>query len=604
MNKVVGTLTSVVGLFLMTTMSGHAAAATGATNEEKPQGCIVSLQTGEKYCLPVGERSGYSLPSWIKSHEVYVQAEEGSAVMLSDYDNLSYNRLAVFEGTVDNQKLSSVKAYNGQILDFSTPRSMRVVASNKPLGCIVSLETGDKYCMPVGERSGYSLPSWIKSHEVYVQASEGSAVMLSDWDNLSYNRLAVFQGTVENQKMTNVKAFNGQNLDFSAPRSMRVVASDKALGCIVSLETGDRYCLPVGERSGYSLPSWIYAHEVYVEPSEGTAVMLGNWDNLSYNRIAVFSCHTPNLALENVKAYDGQNLDFSAPRSMRVLAATKASDQVINGTSGDDVLHGCSGNDVITGFNGNDTLYGGAGNDIINGSNGDDVLHGGKGDDKLFGAGGNDSLFGDEGNDVLQAGYDDDIIMDGGTGLDLYIGSEGNDTMVFDQEDFSNEAFLTQNGTVYVGDRGFDKLTVSGDANIDLSGSSYYASGKVPGSKAIAQVEAIVAETGNQTVTVNASAIFSQSDNMQTVTNTDPGAWNGFVAYLGDGNDTLNVEAGIWQYDANASASVAITNDMITFMSLSFQQVTELRAYVFTYANSKITVWTDAETVQANGNGL
>ncbi len=332
----------------------------------------------------------------------------------------------------------------GIFMVFSFGNAM---AAEIPQGCIVSLNTGTKYCLPIGKRSGYSLPSWIKSHEVYVQAEEGTAVMLSDWDNLPYNRPATFPGTVENQKMTNVSAYNGKKLDFSSPRSMRVVTNNQPLGCIVSLKTNARYCLSVGQRSGYSLPTWIKSHEVYVEPSAGTAVILSDWDNLSHNRLGIFNCMTPNSQLENVKSSKGQNLDFSSPQSMRVIANTMSSDQVINGTASDDVLHGCSGND---------TIFGGPGNDIINGSNGDNILHGGLGDDKLFGAGGNDSLYGDAGNDILQASYKNKVIMNGGTGFDVYIGSEGNDTMHFDQEDFSNEAFLVRNGNIYTGERGFD----------------------------------------------------------------------------------------------------------------------------------------------------
>lgn len=48
--------------------------------------------------------------------------------MLSDWDNLSYNRLAVFTGYTPNSELEAVKAYNGKVLDFSAPRSMRVVS--------------------------------------------------------------------------------------------------------------------------------------------------------------------------------------------------------------------------------------------------------------------------------------------------------------------------------------------------------------------------------------------------------------------------------------------------------------------------------------------
>jgi len=96
-------------------------------------------------------------------------------------------------------------------------------------GCIISLETGEKYCLKVGERSGYSLPSFIYKHEVDVVAAPGTGVMLSDWDNLSYNRLAVFTGYTPNQELESVKAYNGQFLDFSAPGSMRVVAKEQAI---------------------------------------------------------------------------------------------------------------------------------------------------------------------------------------------------------------------------------------------------------------------------------------------------------------------------------------------------------------------------------------
>ncbi len=96
-------------------------------------------------------------------------------------------------------------------------------------GCIISLETGEKYCLKVGERSGYSLPSFIYKHEVDVVAAPGTGVMLSDWDNLSYNHLAVFTGYTPNQELESVKAYNGQFLDFSAPKSMRVVAKEQAI---------------------------------------------------------------------------------------------------------------------------------------------------------------------------------------------------------------------------------------------------------------------------------------------------------------------------------------------------------------------------------------
>jgi len=284
-----------------------------------PQGCIVNIDTGQKYCLPVGQRSPYSLPEYVYNKPVYVDAPEGTGVMLSDWDNLSYNRIATFVGTVTNAELKSVKAQNGKNLDFSHPRSMRVVNSTVPLGCIISTDMQEKYCLPAGKRSPYSLPKFIYNKPVYVNAPEGTGVMLSDWDNLSYNHIATFVGTVTNAELKSVKAQNGENLDFSHPHSMRVVESTTPLGCIISTDMQEKYCLPAGKRSPYSLPKYIYDKPVNVNASEGTGVMLCDWDNLSYNHLATFVGVVPNEQLKHVKAQNGKYLDFSHPHSMRVV---------------------------------------------------------------------------------------------------------------------------------------------------------------------------------------------------------------------------------------------------------------------------------------------
>uniref|UniRef100_UPI0004808BE2 calcium-binding protein n=1 Tax=Enterovibrio calviensis TaxID=91359 RepID=UPI0004808BE2 len=271
----------------------------------------------------------------------------------------------------------------------------------------------------------------------------------------------------------------------------------------------------------------------------------------------------------------------------------------IYGDDGDDVIEGDIGDDTINGGDGDDTLHGGKGNDTLNGGRGDDVIYGGAGDDLLLGSGGNDSLFGGKGNDILRAGYDNDIIMDGGAGLDIYQGSEGNDTLVFDQEDFSDLTFLQENKTIYIGDRGFDQLLVEGDANVDLTGASY---GVTSGPKPIAQVEAIVAGEGDQTVTASAFSISAQSDAMQTETLVDPGSWDGFVAYLGEGDDIFNLDAKNWTYDASAAPAAELSADMIAFMGLNEAQADELDAYVFSYSSgSTVTIWTDAEQFYQNG---
>ncbi|WP_407330640.1 DUF4114 domain-containing protein [Enterovibrio sp. 27052020O] len=277
----------------------------------------------------------------------------------------------------------------------------------------------------------------------------------------------------------------------------------------------------------------------------------------------------------------------------------------IHGGDGQDVIHGDNGNDTLNGGNGNDVLYGDAGDDVIYGGFGDDVLYGGDGDDKLYGGSGDDALYGGAGNDYLQAGYEDDYVLDGGEGVDIYVGSEGNDTMFFDNEDFSDAGLLNSRGNVYVGDRGFDKLIANGDANIDFTGQSHHAAGVVVNSKAIAQVEAVVGDSGDQEVTINAYAIEAQSDQFQTQTNVDPGDWDGFVAYLGEGDDTFNLTGKFWTYDADAQPQAELSADMIAFMGLTESQVNELDAYVFeTNSGASVTIWTDAEHVTYDGNDI
>jgi hypothetical protein len=303
---------------LMAFSHGLVALNVNAAENLKPKGCIVSVETGEQYCLPSGKRSDYNLPDWINGKEVYVNAAPGTKVLLSDWGNLSHNRIAEFIGTVESEGLKNQEAWTGEFLDFSQPYSMRVMSSVVPLGCIVSVETEEQYCLPSGKRSDTYLPDWIKGKEVYVNAAPGTKVLLSDWNNLSHNRIAEFTGTVESEGLKNQEAWTGEFLDFSHPSSMRVVSSEEPLGCIVSVETEEQYCLPAGKRSGYNLPDWINGKEVYVNAAPGTKVVLSDWSNLAYNRIAEFTGTVNSAGLKNQEAWNGEFLDFSHPYSMRV----------------------------------------------------------------------------------------------------------------------------------------------------------------------------------------------------------------------------------------------------------------------------------------------
>lgn len=133
----------------------------------------------------------------------------------------------------ESQPTQASLVCNNKVLDTQTltpaPEGLTYTVNGRALpakeyeGCIVSVKTGQRYCLPVGQRSGYSLPDWIVGQEVYVDSGAKAKVLLSDWDNLSDNRIGEFVGNVNPTDMKKVKAWNGQYLDFSRPRSMRVV---------------------------------------------------------------------------------------------------------------------------------------------------------------------------------------------------------------------------------------------------------------------------------------------------------------------------------------------------------------------------------------------
>ena len=118
-----------------------------------------------------------------------------------------------------------------------TPVNASTSAASPKKACIVSRDTGAKYCLEAGQRSGYSLPSYIRGHDADVIAPEGLGVMLSDWDNLSSNGSAVFERHTHNEAMEHVLARIGRYLDFSNPRSMRVVCTETVSSTHLTLQT-------------------------------------------------------------------------------------------------------------------------------------------------------------------------------------------------------------------------------------------------------------------------------------------------------------------------------------------------------------------------------
>ncbi len=302
-----------------------------------------------------------------------------------------------------------------------------------------------------------------------------------------------------------------------------------------------------------------------------------------------------------------------------VISAEGGDDKVYGGL-GEDTISGGEGNDLIFGGQGNDELYGdegqdnirgGLGDDTIYGGDGDDVLHGKEGNDTIEGGAGNDRLFGNDGSNVLLGGEGDDFIftgnghgntLDGGVGVDQYVGGIGTDTLIFDVNDFDGSTFVNGAGRevnvkLYDASSSFDTLKVDGDVHADFTGAEYQSDASITGN-VISGVEAVVGDAGDQTITVNEFAIFAQSDDI------DLSNWDGFVAYLGEGDDTLNLVGADWSYDAAVVSNADISPEMIQQMGLTAAEVADLQAYVFTFdfnSNSQITVWTDAEHVTQSG---
>lgn len=198
-------------------------------SQVKPRACLVNALFGVKYCLSEGQESYNGDGKWtvmFSGMDLGVQADDGVAVQLSTdrrMDAVGSGKSAEFVGTVESSRLKHVKANDGQYRDFSRPNAMRVRSSGKPLGCIVSLDSAQKYCLPAGQQPVQQLPAWIKGQDVFVQADQGVAVRLSDRPNFAYNRVATFSGTVSHDKLIKVRADNGEDLDFSRPVSMEVI---------------------------------------------------------------------------------------------------------------------------------------------------------------------------------------------------------------------------------------------------------------------------------------------------------------------------------------------------------------------------------------------
>ncbi|USH01631.1 calcium-binding protein [Grimontia kaedaensis] len=280
-------------------------------------------------------------------------------------------------------------------------------------------------------------------------------------------------------------------------------------------------------------------------------------------------------------------------------------EDLIFGGSGDDEIYGAADDDDLRGNAGNDTIYGEDGNDFLRGNGGNDYLDGGDGDDTVYGNIGSNTLLGGKGNDYIFAGWGSfDNLLDGQEGEDLLNGGTNTDTLIFDLDDFQGQTLTLPsdrviNKHIYDAATGFDVLKISGSVHADFTGEAYQTMPGVTGN-IIAGIEAAIGDAGDQTVTINIHEIDAQSD---TTTRDD---WQGFVAWLGEGDDTLNLTGVQWQYEAAGTSNADITPAMLEKMGLTATQAADLQAYVFTDIRDgdQVTIWTDAENITYLGTDI
>lgn len=286
----------------------------------------------------------------------------------------------------------------------------------------------------------------------------------------------------------------------------------------------------------------------------------------------------------------------------------------IDSGSGADLVFGGAGDDEIYGHDNNDDLRGGAGNDQLFGEDGNDILYGKQGNDELYGGSGNDELYGSVGSNRLQGGDGDDYLfagwvssdnyIDGQQGQDILIGSFHSDIFIFDEDDFQGQITTLSSGKqinkhIYNSSSGFDTLKMSGEVHADFTGDSYQTNIGVKGN-VISGIESVLGDNDDQTLTINIHQIDAQSDDL---TNSD---WQGFIAWFGQGDDTLHLTGTEWSIDSISTPNASISNAMIEKLGLNATQVNALDAYVFEhiYSHQHVTIWTDAENMTYLGSDI
>lgn len=241
-----------------------------------------------------------------------------------------------------------------------------------------------------------------------------------------------------------------------------------------------------------------------------------------------------------------------------VLTSASLRAQALTATIGNDSITGFGSDDTIDALAGDDTVFAGGGNDTVRGGDGVDALFGGSGDDHLYGDAGNDSLSGQEGVDILEGGIGNDTYYVSDT-LDTIVEASGAGTdAVYAYVDHTLAAnvenlYLDEGAVNGTGNALNNRIEGNWDNNVlnGGAGNDTLLGGAGDDTYIVDSSSDVVTETsGNGTDTVQASATFTLSSNVENLTLTGGNAINGTGNTLanvltGNGaNNTLNGGAG------------------------------------------------------------
>lgn len=233
-------------------------------------------------------------------------------------------------------------------------------------------------------------------------------------------------------------------------------------------------------------------------------------------------------------------------------------DALLAATEGDDYIYGFGTDDPINGLGGNDVLFGEGGHDTIHGNLGSDSLYGGDGDDVLYGDDGDDTLSGDVGTDRMEGGLGNDTYYVGDA-LDTIVEASGAGTdAVYASLDYTLAAnvenlYLLDGVVRGTGNTLNNRIEGNGGNNIldGGAGNDTMLGGAGDDTYIVDAGTDVVTETsGNGTDTVQSSATYTLSSNVENLTLTGSGAINGTGNGLANvltgnvGNNTLNGGAG------------------------------------------------------------